>query len=475
MNPAFLTKSAAILLLVHFIPLAAAAPAAPRAEPLPLSTSYWRDPAFLKSFNGSYRIEARIEPNVTSDERALLVEIQELMAGDQRAGAIRRLESHRLTSESAALTYNLANIRFEEGLLDEAVAAYRAAIEMMPSFRRAHRNIAVALVRQNALDDALPHLVEAIRLGDADGATFGLLGYCRLQRGEWASALQAYRLAQLTEPDTTDWLAGIAQCLQNLNSPDEAAALLDEVIRRRPDEPSYAILRATVLLDLARDSEAVASLELPHRLNTLPPNGRLMLAELHMRHGRPAAAGDRLRAAFPAADAEQPPPAPRPDVDRLTSFIAAALHHREWELAGDALDLAGDLPDDATAKSALATLRARLLIESGDDPPAGESLLREILANDPTHSRALITLANHLTSRNDAPATVLEEAALLLERAASDPAAAADAHFELARLMVRQRRYQEALDAVDRSLALDPRDELNDYRAALAALVEANQ
>ncbi len=474
MNPALLTKSAAILLLGHFAPLAAAAPAVQRAEPLPLSTSYWRDPAFLKSFNASYRIEARIEPNVTSDERALLVEIQELMANDQRAEAIRRLENHRLTSESAALTYNLANIRFEEGLLDEAVTAYRAAIETMPSFRRAHRNIAVALVRQNALDDALPHLVEAIRLGDADGATFGLLGYCRLQRGEWASALQAYRLAQISEPDTTDWLAGIAQCLQNLNSPDEAAALLDEVIRRRPDEPSYAILRATILLDLAREAEAVASLELPHRLNTLPPNGRLMLAELHMRHGRPAAAGDRLRAAFPPAAEEQDPPAPGPDVDRLTSFIAAALHHREWGLAGEALDLVGDLPD-ATGNNALATLRARLLIESGDDPPAGESLLRDVLANDPTHSRALITLANHLTSRNDASSAVLEEAALLLERAASDPAAAADAHFELARLMVRQRRYQEALDAVDRSLALDPRDELNDYRAALAALVEASQ
>ena len=48
-------------------------------EPLPISASYWKDPAFLKAFNGSYRIEARIEPSITSEERALLVELQQLM------------------------------------------------------------------------------------------------------------------------------------------------------------------------------------------------------------------------------------------------------------------------------------------------------------------------------------------------------------------------------------------------------------
>lgn len=61
-------------------------------EPLPLSTSYWKSPAFLKQFNGSYRIEARIEPSVTTEERALLVKVQELMIKGERKSALALLE-----------------------------------------------------------------------------------------------------------------------------------------------------------------------------------------------------------------------------------------------------------------------------------------------------------------------------------------------------------------------------------------------
>ena len=56
-------------------------------EPLPISASYWKDPAFQKAFNGSYRIEARIEPSITGEQRAVLVKVQELMAAE---GALER-------------------------------------------------------------------------------------------------------------------------------------------------------------------------------------------------------------------------------------------------------------------------------------------------------------------------------------------------------------------------------------------------
>ncbi|MCA9096492.1 MAG: tetratricopeptide repeat protein, partial [Planctomycetaceae bacterium] len=111
------------------------------AEPLPLSTSFWRDEAFVKSFNGSYRIEARIEPNVSTEERGLLVEVQKLMEGGNRKSALAKLKGSPLTAKSAALTFNLGNLQFEEGDLEEAEKSYRKAIGDYPSFRRAHRNL----------------------------------------------------------------------------------------------------------------------------------------------------------------------------------------------------------------------------------------------------------------------------------------------------------------------------------------------
>lgn len=440
--------------------------AAEKAEPLPLSTSYWRDPAFLKSFNGSYRIEARIEPVVTTEERGLLVEVQQLMAKDNRTGAIDQLQKSDLTEKSPALTFNLANLQFEEGNLEKAIEGYRKAIAEMPSFRRAQRNLAVALVRQNDLDAALPHLLEAIRLGDADGATYGLLGYCRLQRGEWASALQAYRLAQLSEPDTVDWLAGIAQCLQNLDAREEAAALLDEVVRKRPQESSYAILRASVLLDLDRRTDAVEALELPYRLGTLAPDATLLLADLHLRDGRTSVARERMQAAYVKEDAT------KPDVSRVAAITASALHLGDLEFAKEALALAAPKAGEPPS-NVLRLLEAMILIQSKENVAGGVDILRDLIARDPADPRPLLELARHLISPANASVEALGEAELLLERAATQPEAEVEARLELARLNVRENRYEAAVEAAERAFSLDPRPEIREYLDSLKSLADA--
>jgi len=428
------------------------------AEPLPLSTSYWRDEAFLKSFNGSYRIEARIEPTVSSEERGLLVEVQELMKAGRREAALEKVEGSSLTDDSAALTFNLANLQFEEGELEEAIESYEKAIEAYPSFRRAHRNLAVALVRDERLEEALPHLLEAIRLGDSDGATYGLLGYCRLQRGEWASALQAYRLAQLAEPQVASWKAGIAQCLQQMEAREEAAALLDEVLRQRPAEASYAMLASSVLIELGRLEEAVKVLELPRRLGVLDGDGLLLLAELELRSGRVEGAAARVEEAFKGEVGPEP--------DRVVPVASLAMAAREWQLAGRLLELGAG--EEEPAPRALRRLQARLLMESGEDPAGGAGQLRELLEEDPTDGEVLLALGRYEVAEGREG-----EGALLWERATAVPETAADAWIELARLRVTQERYQAALEAVDEALARRPGGELEAYRESLARLVEA--
>jgi len=435
-----------------------AASLASAAEPLPLSAAYWRDPAFQKAFNASYRIEARIEPSVSSEERALLVEIQNLMAKGERKSALAKLQASPLTAESSALRFNLGNLQFEEGLLEEAVKSYGGAIEGYPSFRRAHRNLAMAQIRLGELEPALAHLIEAVRLGDSEGATYGMLGYSRLQRGEWASALQAYRLAQISEPDTPEWKAGIAQCLQNLNARDEAAALLDEVIRQRPLEPSYAILQASLLLELGRAEDAVKALELPRRLGTLDPDGLLLLADLHLRADRRPAASESMDAAF---SAETPPSA-----GRSAALAGTAMSLRDWPLATALLEKA--VLGDGDPPRILRLISARLKIESGVAAEEGAGELAALLQEDPTDGESLIALAKF---RADAGQP--GEAELLFERATAAEESAAEAWIELARLRVAQQRYQAALLAVDEALALDDNPALEHYRRELAALVLA--
>ncbi len=427
------------------------------AEPLPLSTSYWKDPAFLKSFNGSYRIEARIEPTVSTEERGLLVEIQTLMASGKREEALAKLKASPLTPKSPALTFNLANIHFELGSNEEAIAAYQAALKDYPSFRRAHRNLALAYVREKKLEEALSHLTEAIRLGDSEGSTYGLLGYTRLARQEWASALQAYRLAQVTEPEVPEWKAGIAQSLQNLDEKKEAIALLDEVIRQRPLEASYSVLQANILLDLEEREAAVKALDFPYRLELLDADNILLLADLHLRALRPAAARAAITSAFAGER--------KPSTSATLRLVSTASSQSDWPLVKELLEKARE--EEPSRPLQLAT--ARFLIESGENPESGAELLGTLVDQDPTDGQALLILARHRTAIGQQ-----DSAELLLERATADPVAAYEAHVELARLYVSQGRYVDALASVDAALRLNPTDELRRYHEALQQTAEAS-
>jgi tetratricopeptide (TPR) repeat protein len=428
------------------------------SEPLPLSTSYWKDPAFLKSFNGSYRIEARIEPSVTTEERGLLVEVQNLMAAGNRAGALEKIRSSPLTEKSPALTFNLANLHFETGENEKAIAAYESALKEYPSFRRAHRNLALALVRDDKLPEALDHLTEAIRLGDSEGSTYGLLGYCRLARKEFASALQAYRIAQVTEPDVAEWKAGVAQCLQETGAKEEAVALLDEIIAQRPLEASYAVLLANIHLDLGRPDSAAKALELPFRLGVLPPDPTLMLADLHLRADRPEAAKAATEKAFSSET--------KPSTDAILRLVATASTQGDWPFAKDLLAKA----ETAEPSRAMNLAKARYLIDSEEDPAAGAKLLEKLVSDDPTDGTALIALAKHHADSGQ-PGS----AELLLQRATADSTSAYEAHVELVRLLVAQSRYAEALKSTDAALALNPTESLQNYRKALAETASASE
>ena len=427
------------------------------AEPLPLSASYWKDPAFLKSFNGSYRIEARIEPSVSTEERGLLIEIQTLMADGKRDAALGKLSSSKLTADSPALTFNLGNLHFETGDTGKAIVAYESALKAYPSFRRAHHNLALAHFRENGLAKALTHLTEAIRLGDSEGTTYGLLGYCRLANKEYASALQSYRLAQITEPDVPEWKAGIAQCLQSLDAKQEAAALLDEVIRQRPEEASYAVLQANILLELGQPDRASKALELPFRLGKLDPDSSLLLAEIHLRADRKPAAGSAIASAFSGER--------KPATQAVLRLIAAATDRSDWPLVKDLLERAGD---DTSRPLRLA--RAKYLIASAEDPTAGQTLLEALTTEDPTDGAALLALASHLAASAQPDASEL-----LFERATSAPAHAYEAHIGLARLHVSQSRYADALKAIDTALTLQPTENLRTYREALQQTLSASE
>lgn len=433
------------------------------ADPLPLSKSYWKDEAFLKSFNGSYRINARIEPAVTTAERGLLVSIQPLMAGGKRKEALAKLKSSALAKSSAAIAFNAGNIEFELGDLESAAAFYRRALKIFPSFRRAHRNLGFVYARSDDWDQAMPALEQAIKLGDQDGATYGQLAYGRMQKDQYASALQAYRLAQVTQPESVDWKAGVAQCLQHLQRNEEALALIEEVITARPDEISYYLLQSSIQLSMDRIDDAMANLDLVRRMGKLDAENHLLLANLHLRTGSSELARPVMMAAL---ETEEKPP-----LASALNVLEFAARVEDWKLARDfAGAVAKAWPEVKDAKLAAKQKRLGALIDidSGADPERGAKVLAELIEQDPLDAASLVLLARHRISQKRN-----QEAEMLLQQAARVEGHEYDARLELAKLYVATQRYEEALKELRTLLKIRSTDSLRSYRAAVEKLAEA--
>lgn len=432
-------------------------------DPLPLSQEYWKDEVFLKSFNGSYRINARIEPSVSAEERGLLVSIQKLMAEGKREESLKKLQASPLVKTSAAIAFNVGNLQFELGELKKAAEAYQKAISVFPNFRRAHRNLGYVYARENDWEKAMPELEESIRLGDQDGSTYGQLAYGRLQNEQYASALQAYRLAQVTQPDSIDWKAGVAQCLQHLEQNREALALIEEVIQVRPNEPSYYLLQASIQLSMDRADEAIANLELVRRLEQLDADNYLLLATLHLRAGSSNLARPLM---MQALELEV-----KPAQSAALNALEFVTRVRDWKLArsyADALSKAYPEIKNAKLKQQQLRLGALIDIDSGENPARGGKVLEDLIKNDPLDGEALILLAKYRVSekRN-------QEAEMLLQQAARVENSGYDALVELAKLYVATKRYRDALDQLDDALNLRPSESLETYRAAVLNLAEA--
>ena len=361
-------------------------------EPLKLPISYWQGEALLKSFSASYGVDSRIEPSVTVEEQKLLASAAQWMKKGEKKRALEVLKKSENATKSPALLYNQATIYLELGDEKKAIEVYLAAIKAYPSFRRAHKNLGLTYFRDEQFLLALTSLVKAVSLGDMSGSTLGMLGYCHLQNEHYASALQSYRLAQLTEPETIEWKAGVAQCLLEFGQDKEALLLIEEVVKDRPNEVSYQLLMANMLLQRGENVRAIAVLEWLGRQDKLSLEHVALLAQLH-------AQGGMIELAKPWFDKVREDLSAEIYPQYLMS-LESVIRQGEWELAEGLLSVeikSGKLSEDLLNKRD--RLVSAVLIEQNKE--GAKKLLEDLIKRDPLDGEALVLLAKVLLSEGE--------------------------------------------------------------------------
>lgn len=432
------------------------------AQTYPLSENRWDNPDFVKRFLGSYGVLTDREPQITTKEADLFKTIADFHGAGQAAQAISALRSAITPESSAALQYTLGNLLLQGGDTDAAVTAYKEAIRKFPNFTRAYKNLGLAYVHSQRYEDAAGIFAKAVELGNFDGDTMGLLGYCYLNMDLVESALDSYRIAAVLSPKNRDWAVGKATALQRAGMYREAIAQFEELILRYPDTKAYYSAAANAHLALGEDLKSVAYLDLLRRRGDADNSVLMLLGDIlvnnQMYHQAVSAYSEALGKAKDS------------DLDRILRFVRALSYQGANEDARGFVDLIrkSSVRLDTAKETQLLNMESQIALALGDSEKA-VAVLEELTRSDPLNGEALLLLGGHYFESGDN-----ERAVFYFERAEKLDAHKVDALIQLARVRVAQSRFDQAVRLLREAQAAKFQPHVADYLAAVENALKAS-
>ncbi|MCW5550536.1 MAG: tetratricopeptide repeat protein [Verrucomicrobiae bacterium] len=424
---------------------------APVAENHPLA-GVWNDPGFVRQLLGSYGFLADHEPRLTPEEQQFYRDkIVPLLREDPKK-AIPELEARIKPDASALFDFTLGNIHFQAENLPDAVKCFEQATLKFANFRRAWKNLGLALLRDGKQDEAIMPLARSIALGEVDGRTYGLLAFAHLSAGRFVAAEAAYRQALLFEPDILDFQTGLLKCLVGQANYDGALALLEELLHKHAERDALWAIQANVFLQKNQPAKAAVNFEVLRRLGKITPEQLGTLGDIYMMEE----ARDLALTAYQESieqDGWQRPARALRTADILVSRgawdEAKSVFEKVREVSAGKLEAADEMK--------LMKLEAKVAMSTG----AGETailVLEKITGRNPLDGEALILAGDYFARIGE-----LEKAEFRYDAAAKLSGFEADALVKQAQLLIKSAKYTQALEALKQAQKLKPRDHVQRF------------
>jgi tetratricopeptide (TPR) repeat protein len=430
------------------------------AQSFPLSENSWNNPDFVKRFLGSYGVRTEVEPPALTREEGRLYNEKILPpAQDGRFAEVVAELVKVITPESNAnFDFTLATIYIQLDSIDDAIIHYSTAIRKFPKFLRAYKNLGFAHTRKGNHADAVTMLAKAIELGDAHGDTFGLLAYNYYNLGQYSAALDAYRMATLLNNTNIDWQIGKARALLETRRYEEAIAATDELLAKTPSDVRYWLNRVNAYIGMGQYEDAATSLEVIRRMGNAPVSSLQLLGDIYVNLGLP----DLALTPYLEVVARN---APAAEVLRLARNLADRAHHTQAERMAVAIRQRHFTAMSDQLKSSLLNLEAMLAFARGDSQQ-GITVLQALLEVNPLDAAALLLLAKHYASDNDA-----EQAAYYFERvqAVGGEDQKFEAFVQHAVMLTRQNAFKPAADLLRAALRVRFEQRIATYLEAVEA------
>lgn len=131
----------------------------------------------------------------------------------------------------------MANIKREQGCIEEATRLYLKALEVFPEFAAAHSNLASVLQQQGKLNEALMHYKEAIRIQPTFADAYSNMGNTLKEMQDVSGALQCYSRAIQINPAFADAHSNLASIHKDSGNIPEAIQSYRTALKLKPDFP----------------------------------------------------------------------------------------------------------------------------------------------------------------------------------------------------------------------------------------------
>jgi Flp pilus assembly protein TadD len=156
---------------------------------------------------------------------------------------------------------NFGSELVKQGRLAEALAEFRRAVEVDPSFAAAQANLAFTLTRLERLEEAVSEYEKAIALDPQNPTLHNNLGVIRNKQGRYEDAIAAFEEALRVAPDDATARKNLDTARANqkeMQGREGRIAEARRVAEARPHDPRAAYDLARALAFYRQDDEALS-------------------------------------------------------------------------------------------------------------------------------------------------------------------------------------------------------------------------
>ena len=155
---------------------------------------------------------------------------------------------------------NLAVALIDEARLDEALPHLETATKIRPDFPNARFNLGVIRMRQGKDDEAMGHFKAALHIDPGFARASHYAGLLHLQRGESAEAVLCFQRALAGGGPDPQVFAALADALAMSSRYEEALSFYGKALVLRPDAVEVRYNAARILIAMGRVDEAIGHL-----------------------------------------------------------------------------------------------------------------------------------------------------------------------------------------------------------------------